>query len=638
MESQPGGSGVRVCSIFVSYRREDAEGQAGRLFDDLVAHFGKDSVFMDVVDIELGRDFRRVIDQQIASCGFLLAVIGKGWLNTTDNEGRRRLDDSNDFVRLEIAAALKRNIRVIPVLVQGAKMPGGDSLPEDLKELAFRNAVELTHARWDSDTQVLIKALDRCIQAENQQKEGEYTGPIAPPRSDETDSKRSGPTPVVPRRRIPHLTTLIILALAVGIIVGGSLIYVKIQDAAEEQRIAAERLAAERAQARKEAEAQKAAAEKLAAEKAQAEKLAAERAQARKEAEAQKAAAEKFAAEKAQAEKIAQQRAEQERNLQEQKAKEAAATQIVTLKYSNFFPTSHANSVIADQWCKEVEKRTKGRVKFNYFPAGTLTSADKTYDSVVRGIADVGASIMAYSRGRFPLFDVVDLPLAYKSGLAASRMANELYKKYRPKELAETQVMYLHAHGPGIMHSKKSVNKLEDVKGMKIKSTGVSAKIVQALGGLPVALPMAEAYEALSRGVVDGILSPNDALKEWKLSEVTAYTTESFGCAYSTCHVVVMNKAKWNSLPKDVQAVIEKINEEWIDKQGKLWDSIGIEGRQFATKQGMRFISLSPDEDARWSKAVRPILDDYVREAKAKGQPGDGALKFCLDYLRTHDR
>jgi len=613
MERQPGGSGVRVCSIFVSYRREDAEGQAGRLFDDLVAHFGKDSVFMDVVDIELGRDFRRVIDQQIASCGFLLVVIGKGWLNATDNEGRRRLDDSNDFVRLEIAAALKRNIRVIPVLVQGAKMPGGDSLPEDLKELAFRNAVELTHARWESDTQVLTKALDRCVQAEKQQEEGEYIGAIAHRRSDEADSGRSGPTAVAPRRRIPHLTTLIMSVVAIGLIVGGYLMYPNTQKAAEEQRIAAE-------------------------------KLAAERAQVRKEAEAHKAAAEKLAAERAQAEKIAQQRADQERNLQQQKAKAAAQKAekegelVVTLKYSNFFPTSHANSVIADQWCKEVEKRTDGRVKFNYFPAGTLTPPPQTYDSVVRGIADVGSSVLAYTRGRFPLFDVVDLPLAYKSGLVASRMANELYKKYRPKEFDETQVMYLHAHGPGIMHSKKSVNKLEDVKGMKIRSTGVSAKIVQALGGLPVAMAMNEAYDALSKGAADGILSPNDALKEYKLGEVTAYTTESFGCAYSTCFVVVMNKAKWNSLPKDVQAAIEKINQEWIDKQGKLWDSMGSEGRQFATKQGMRFISLSPDEDARWSKAVRPILDDYVREAKAKGLPGDDALKFCLDYLRAHER
>jgi len=151
-------------AIFISYRREDAEGQAGRLFDDLVERFGSDSVFMDVVGLEPGRDFRRAIDQQVASCGVLLALIGKDWLDAQNESGERRLDDPTDFVRLETASALKRDIPVIPVLVRGASMPHADDLPDDLKELAFRNAVELTHARWDSDLQLLVKALTPYVQ------------------------------------------------------------------------------------------------------------------------------------------------------------------------------------------------------------------------------------------------------------------------------------------------------------------------------------------------------------------------------------------------------------------------------------------------------------------------------------------
>ena len=146
-------------AIFISYRRDDSEGHAGRLFEDLSARFGKGSVFMDVAGIEPGRDFRRVIEQQVASCGVLLAIIGKNWLNAADANGRRRLDDESDFVRLETANALKRDIPVIPVLVHDAGMPGADQLPDDLKDLAFRNSVELTHARWSSDVQLLINAL-----------------------------------------------------------------------------------------------------------------------------------------------------------------------------------------------------------------------------------------------------------------------------------------------------------------------------------------------------------------------------------------------------------------------------------------------------------------------------------------------
>ena len=150
---------TRMRAIFISYRRDDAEGHAGRLFEDLAERFGKASVFMDVTGIEPGRDFRRVIEQQVASCGVLLAVIGKSWLSATDAEGRRRLDDPYDFVRLETEAALKRDIPLVPVLVHGAHMPRPEQLPDVLTNLAFRNSVELTHARWDSDVQLLINAL-----------------------------------------------------------------------------------------------------------------------------------------------------------------------------------------------------------------------------------------------------------------------------------------------------------------------------------------------------------------------------------------------------------------------------------------------------------------------------------------------
>jgi len=150
-------------AIFISYRRDDTEGHAGRLFQDLCERFGKDSVFMDVAGIEPGRDFRRVIEEQVASCGVLLAVIGKSWLTAADEKGKRRLNDAHDFVRLETASALKRDIPVIPVLVQQAAMPRADELPDDLKDLAFRNSVELSHARWDSDVELLVAALRRHV-------------------------------------------------------------------------------------------------------------------------------------------------------------------------------------------------------------------------------------------------------------------------------------------------------------------------------------------------------------------------------------------------------------------------------------------------------------------------------------------
>lgn len=149
-------------AIFISYRREDSEGHAGRLYEDLAERFGKEAVFFDVSAIEPGQDFRHAIDANVARCSVLLAMIGPRWLEA-GAPGARRIDDPSDFVRLEIASALKRSIPVVPVLVQGAKMPAAGQLPADLSDLAWRNAVELSHARWASDVEVLAKSLARHV-------------------------------------------------------------------------------------------------------------------------------------------------------------------------------------------------------------------------------------------------------------------------------------------------------------------------------------------------------------------------------------------------------------------------------------------------------------------------------------------
>ena len=128
--------------IFISYRREDSAGHTGRLFDRLSDHFGLDQVFMDVDTIAPGRNFVDAVRQAVGGCDGLVAIIGREWLAISAATGGRRLDDEGDLVRLEVATALERGIRVIPVLVQGTQMPGADDLPEALKELASLNALD----------------------------------------------------------------------------------------------------------------------------------------------------------------------------------------------------------------------------------------------------------------------------------------------------------------------------------------------------------------------------------------------------------------------------------------------------------------------------------------------------------------
>ncbi len=314
----------------------------------------------------------------------------------------------------------------------------------------------------------------------------------------------------------------------------------------------------------------------------------------------------------------------------------AAAEAATSLTYSIFFPPTHAQAKAADSWAKEIEKRSAGKVKISVFPGGTLTPADQCYDGVVKGISDIGMSAFAYTRGRFPQMEVLDLPLGYPNGRVATRVANDFYLAMKPKALANVKVLYLHAHGPGLLHTKKPVKTLEDLKGMKIRSTGFSAKVVSALGGVPVAMPQGETYEALSKGIADGTIGPIEVLKGWKQGEVIKSTTDCFDVGYTTAFFVVMNLKKWNSLPPDVRKVFEDVSREWIDVHGNAWDEADKEGRAFTKSLGNQVIPLSAQESARWKKAVRPTIDEYVKDAEKKGALGRKSVKEAEALIAKH--
>jgi TRAP-type C4-dicarboxylate transport system substrate-binding protein len=308
----------------------------------------------------------------------------------------------------------------------------------------------------------------------------------------------------------------------------------------------------------------------------------------------------------------------------------------IKLTYSNFFPPGHVQSKLAEAWCQEVEKRTHGQVVVEYFPGQTLTKARQVYDGVVEGISDIGFSVLAYTRGRFPVMAAVDLPLGYTSGKVATQVINAVYDKFQPEELMDTKVMYLHAHGPGLIHTQdKPVRKMEDMKGLKFRAHGTSALVVEALGGTPVPKPMPETYQMLQKGVVDGAVYPFEANKGWKLGEVAHYCTADYSAAYTTSFFVVMNKDKWNSISPDNQKIIEQINKEWIIKHGDAWDASDAEGIVFFLNQGGQIIGLDGRESERWRKAVAPIISDYAADMTKKGFNGTELVDFTIQTLNS---
>ncbi len=315
-----------------------------------------------------------------------------------------------------------------------------------------------------------------------------------------------------------------------------------------------------------------------------------------------------------------------------------AADKPIALSYANFFPPTHIQAKLGQQWINEIQKRTHNEVKITYYPGGALLKGDKIYGGILDGITDIGMSVPAYTRGRFPALEAIPLPMGYPSGMVSTMVINDFANKFKPKELNKVKVLYLHAHGPGLLHTKKPIRKLEDVKGMKIRAQGFTAKVVESIGGVPVAMPQGGTYEALQKGVCEGTISPMEVLKGWKQGEVIKYTTLCYGISYAAGFYVFMNLDKWNSLPKDIQKVFDEVSSEWIVKHAEAWDASDEEGRKFTVGLGNEIIPLSKEENARWAEKAQSAIDMYVKQTEKLGLPAKDYVAAIRELVKKHSK
>ena len=311
--------------------------------------------------------------------------------------------------------------------------------------------------------------------------------------------------------------------------------------------------------------------------------------------------------------------------------------EVIKLKAANYLPVTHPMSTLGQWFCDEIKKRTNGQVEIAYYPGGTLLTAPKMYDGVVTGISDIGLSHIQYTRGRFPVTEVFDLPLGFPSGWTATMVAMDFYNKYKPKEWNDVQVLYLSTSGPIILQTiSKPVKTLEDIKGIKIRAVGQMTDVIKDLGGVPIPLEMVDVYDSLRRGVIEGVTVDLSTLKYWKFAEVTKYVTADWQLGTGITFYWVMSKRKWDALSPDIQKIFTEVGSETMGKQGALWDSMDIEGRDLFTSQGGQMISLSDSEAARWIKAVERIFGDYKKNMAAKGYKEsevDGWMSFIKERI-----
>ena len=302
----------------------------------------------------------------------------------------------------------------------------------------------------------------------------------------------------------------------------------------------------------------------------------------------------------------------------------------ITLRLSSFLPSGHFMNVkIIKPWIADIEKRTNGKVKIKVYAGGALGKPQEQYDMAARGVADITWGILAYSPGKFPLATVVELPFMSPSAEVGSRMVQRLYDKgYFGDEFDEVKLLTL-AMPPNMdLHSRKHpVKKLEDLKGMKIRTpSAMIGGLIKNWGGVPVAMPAPDVYMSLERGVIDSIFLDPLTLMGLKIYEVTKYHTR-VGIS-TTVLFFAMNKKTWDSLSPDVQKVFDELSGEHLgaDLNGKIADRAVLGVYKKLAASGDTIITLSPQEMEKWKASSQPAFDAWLKSMEKKGLPGKKVL------------
>ncbi len=309
----------------------------------------------------------------------------------------------------------------------------------------------------------------------------------------------------------------------------------------------------------------------------------------------------------------------------------------ITLTYANFPPATTFPCVQMERWAKEIEKRTAGRVKVQTFPGGTLLAAKNIFDGVLAGTADIGNFAMSYQPGRFPVSEAIDLPVGFTSAKAASLALYDLIMKYKPKEFEKVKVLTFFTCPPADLMTKTPVKTLADLKGMELRASGTGAAVLKRLGAIPVGMPQSEAPEAIQKGVVKGNVSSMEILKDFNFAAYLPYATEAN--LFVVSFAVIMNKAKWDSLPADIKKIFDETSREQALWTGTYVDEHVKEALKWSKeKYNHQLLNFSAKDQAEIRKLVKPIIDDYVSKVTAAGLPGQQILKDVYELKAKYEK
>lgn len=305
----------------------------------------------------------------------------------------------------------------------------------------------------------------------------------------------------------------------------------------------------------------------------------------------------------------------------------------IILKFAHIFPQPNPLSKVCEAFVQELEEKTDGRVKCQFFAGGSLLKPGGMYQGVEMGIADMGFANVEHTRGRFPVTEACDLPLGYPSGWVSNMVVEDFYNKFKPKEWDNMKVLWMHASTPNIMITTKPVRKLEDLKGMTIRALGRVGETVKALGATPAPSPIMEVYDGLAKNVYQGVNIPYETLKAFRFAEVAKYATLTWEVGNLYTFFVIMNPKSYAKLTGDIKEIFDKLCGRYKERMALVWNSVDFAGLEFGLEKGMEFIYLPDDELARWKEATKPVIEDYVKEMKAKGF-SEEEIRGWISYIR----
>ncbi|SDI27146.1 TRAP-type C4-dicarboxylate transport system, substrate-binding protein [Alteribacillus persepolensis] len=301
----------------------------------------------------------------------------------------------------------------------------------------------------------------------------------------------------------------------------------------------------------------------------------------------------------------------------EQQAK--AESNTITLTYAFFAPPITFPGRQMQMWKEELEERTNGKVKVELYPAGTLLQANNMFDGVEKGVADIGMSVTSYEPGRFPLMGMADMA-SYPNSKVATQVRHKLVQEYEEEIFKGNKVITVFTGEPSYIQATKPITSLEDLKGKQLRISGALAPVLEELGAAPVGMSQAEAAESLQMGIIEGVVTSREILKDFNFAELVGYVTD-YPLSVNT-FVAIMSEDKWNSLPEDVQEEIDKLSLEMAEWTSAYHDDYVQESLEWSINEhGVEVVSLSEEEKERWDEIIVPLMEEYVEKAEDQGLP-----------------